>query len=94
MYVIGLTDVLSLKSVGLHFERGYVQHMRDKRLLSILLGKIAHFPVEGTSHFIVVWIGSFRNGTHLHCTNLQVSYAHNVAVAAPVRIAANEWDGS
>ncbi|KAJ8431202.1 hypothetical protein Cgig2_020313 [Carnegiea gigantea] len=44
VYVTALMDVLSLKTVGLHFEHGYVRRMREKCLLSILLYKIAHFP--------------------------------------------------
>ncbi|KAJ8447211.1 hypothetical protein Cgig2_030442 [Carnegiea gigantea] len=44
MYVMALMDVLSLKTVGLHLEQGNVLYMREKCRLSILLGKIAHFP--------------------------------------------------
>ena len=37
-------DVLSIKTDGLHFHQDDVRHMRDLCLLSIVDGKIAHFP--------------------------------------------------
>ena len=83
---MSLMDVLSLKTVGLPFDRGYVQHMREKCLLSIMLGKIAHFPdaLEGKSHFLIVRVGSLRVQPHVQCTNLQVSRAYTVRGTTPV----------
>jgi len=37
-------DILSMKTQTLPFERGYVRNVREKILLSILHGRIAHFP--------------------------------------------------
>ena len=44
VYVMAFMDVLSIKTDALYFDSMYVPHMRDLCLLSILDGKIAHFP--------------------------------------------------
>jgi len=44
VYVMAFMDVLSIKTDGLHFHPSDVRHMRDLCLLSIVDGKIAHFP--------------------------------------------------
>ncbi|KAJ8433626.1 hypothetical protein Cgig2_023565 [Carnegiea gigantea] len=86
VYVTALMDVLSLKTVRLHFEHGYVRRMREKCLLSILLYKIAHFPkaLLGMSHFIVVKVDSFSQEPHVYSTTFQVSTLRKVRDVAPV----------
>ena len=44
VYVMAFMDILSMNTHTLPFERGYVHNVREKFLLSILQGKISHFP--------------------------------------------------
>ncbi|KAJ8443080.1 hypothetical protein Cgig2_004285 [Carnegiea gigantea] len=44
LYVIAFMVVLSIKTDELYFGGSFVRHMGEKSLLSILQGKIAHFP--------------------------------------------------
>ncbi|KAJ8435571.1 hypothetical protein Cgig2_020033 [Carnegiea gigantea] len=50
LFVMAFMEVLSIRTDGLYFKRAYVRHMRDKCLLSIMLGKIVHYPeaLEGS----------------------------------------------
>jgi len=56
-------DVLSIKTDTLYFDAEYVPHMRDLCLLSILDGKIAHFPEALQGMRAVIVRGYFK--THL-----------------------------
>jgi len=51
LYVMTFMDVLSMKTDRLYFDPSYARNMRDLCLLSILQGKVAHFPdaLRGTS---------------------------------------------
>ena len=57
LYVMAFMDVLSIRTAGLYFDTSYVRHMRDLCLLSILQGKVAHFPdsLEGMYLLCVVF---------------------------------------
>jgi len=44
VYVMVLYDLMSLRAENVVFETRYVRHVHDKLLLSLLQGKIAHFP--------------------------------------------------
>ena len=51
VYVMMFMDLLSLNTDQLHFDAKYVGHARDKLLLSLLQGSVAHFLdalVQGT----------------------------------------------
>ncbi|KAJ8422403.1 hypothetical protein Cgig2_029227 [Carnegiea gigantea] len=44
VYVLMFMDLLSIRADGLYFGQPYVRHARDKLLLSLLQGSVAHFP--------------------------------------------------
>ena len=51
VYMLMFMDLLSIRADGLYFDQPYVRHPRDKLLLSLLQGSIAHFPqafLQGT----------------------------------------------
>ncbi|KAJ8420167.1 hypothetical protein Cgig2_000257 [Carnegiea gigantea] len=51
VYMLMFMDLLSMRADGVYFGRTYVRHARDKLLLSLLQGSIAHFPeafLQGT----------------------------------------------
>ncbi|KAJ8437548.1 hypothetical protein Cgig2_017901 [Carnegiea gigantea] len=44
VFIMVFMDLISMSSKPLLFNQRYVRHMRDKLLVSLLQGKIAHFP--------------------------------------------------
>ena len=46
VYVMAFMDVLSIKTDELYFDKDDVRHLRDLCLMSIVDGKIAHFPMH------------------------------------------------
>jgi len=51
VYMLMFMDLLSIRADGLYFGQPYVRHARNKLLLSVLQGSIAHFPqafLQGT----------------------------------------------
>jgi len=51
VYMLMIMDLLSIRADGLYFGQPYVRNARDKLLLSLLQGRVAHFPeafLEGT----------------------------------------------
>ncbi|KAJ8438435.1 hypothetical protein Cgig2_004545 [Carnegiea gigantea] len=51
VYMLMFMDLLSIRADGVYFGQNYVRHARDKLLLSLLQGSIAHFPqafLQGT----------------------------------------------
>lgn len=44
VFVMVFMDLISMNNKPLLFNQQYVRHMRDKLLVSLLQGKIAHFP--------------------------------------------------
>ncbi|KAJ8425387.1 hypothetical protein Cgig2_018476 [Carnegiea gigantea] len=52
VFVIAFIDLLSVKVDGFEFDQDYVAHYRDKCLLSILQGRVAHFPQHLREHIL------------------------------------------
>ncbi|KAJ8442694.1 hypothetical protein Cgig2_001787 [Carnegiea gigantea] len=51
VYMLMFMDLLSMRADGVYFDQTYVRHAREKLLLSLLQGSIAHFPqafLQGT----------------------------------------------
>ncbi|KAJ8432188.1 hypothetical protein Cgig2_013730 [Carnegiea gigantea] len=51
VYMLTFMDLLSIRADGLYFGQPYVRQTRDKLLLSLLQGNVAHFPqafLQGT----------------------------------------------
>ncbi|KAJ8428809.1 hypothetical protein Cgig2_028014 [Carnegiea gigantea] len=51
VYMLMFMDLLSIRADGVYFGQNYMRHARDKLLLSLLQGSIAHFPqafLQGT----------------------------------------------
>jgi len=44
VFVIAFIDLISIRATGWTFTQGHARHFRDKYLLSLLTGRIVHFP--------------------------------------------------
>jgi len=55
VFVMVLMDLLSMRADKVVFDQQHVRHVRDKLLLSLLQGKIAHFPDALIRYYVLQW---------------------------------------